>query len=127
MRSPPDQAVLTLLDGRDPVSIWTTSVTLFEIRSGIERLSQSRRRSELEEGFRRAFGQMFAGRLLSFDLDAADKAAVLAADRVRRGEIVEMRDTMIAGIVMTQGAEFATRNIRHFRDLDVTLTNPWSA
>src|SRR5439155_23778114 len=107
-------------------SIWTTSITLFEIRSGIEHLPRSRRRSELEGAFRRAFNQTFEGRLLSFDLEAAESAAILSADRERRGEIVEMRDTMIAGIVISRRAEFATRNVRHFSDLDTAVTNPWS-
>jgi len=38
-----------------------------------------------------------------------------------------MRDTQIAGIVIARRAEFATRNIRHFSDLNVDVINPWGA
>ena len=82
-------------------SIWTTSITLFEIRQGIERLSESRRRTELELASQRAFDQMFAGKILEFDAAAARSAASLAADRERRGRPGDFRDTLIAGIVLS--------------------------
>ena len=43
--------------------------------------------------------------------------------RGRRGDI---RDSMIAGIVIAHQATLATRNIRHFDDLPVPVVNPWS-
>lgn len=38
---------------------------------------------------------------------------------------MEDRDTMIAGIVISRRAEFATRNVRHFADLDAVI-DPWN-
>jgi predicted nucleic acid-binding protein len=38
-----------------------------------------------------------------------------------------MRDPQIAGIVIARRAEFATRNVRHFADLNVDVINPWDA
>lgn len=127
MRSPADAAVISLLDKRDPDSIWTTSITFFEIRQGIERLPESRRRAQLETAARRAFEHMFSGRVLEFDADAAYSAAALSADRERRGKRGDFRDTLIAGIVVSRRAEFATRNVRHFADLDLPVINPWDA
>jgi predicted nucleic acid-binding protein len=127
MRLPPDPAVISLLDKRDPESIWTTSITLFEVRQGIERLPESRRRVQLESASQRAFDQMFAGKTLEFDAEAAYSAAVLAAERERRGKPGDFRDTLIAGIVLSHRAEFATRNVRHFADLDLPVIDPWSA
>jgi len=125
MRDAFDPVVVRMLDKYDPGSIWTTSVTFFEIRLGIERLSASRRRDELERGFRRAFEQTFRDRLFDFDADAAQTAAVLSAARERRGEPMDFRDTLIAGIVISRQAEFATRNVRHFADLGVAVIDPW--
>jgi predicted nucleic acid-binding protein len=127
MRLPPDPAVLALLNVRDPESIWTTSITLFEIRQGIERLPDSRRRAELEAAARHAFDQMFRERVLEFDTDAAHSAAILAAGRERRGAPGDFRDTLIAGIVLSRRAEFATRNTRHFADLEAMVVDPWAA
>lgn len=126
MRDAFDPVVIRMLDRRDPESIWTTSITWFEIRIGIERLVASRRRDELERAFRQAFERTFQGRLVDFDVDAAQSAAVLSADREKRGQPMDLRDTMIAGIVISRRAEFATRNVRHFSDLGLPVIDPWA-
>jgi predicted nucleic acid-binding protein len=126
MRLPPDFTVLSFLDSRERDTIWTTSVTFFEIRLGIERLPNSRRRAQLETDARHAFDTMFERRIAEFDRNAAQHAASLAADRQRRVKPIDFRDTSIAGIVLSRGAEFATRNVRHFADLDVPVIDPWA-
>jgi len=39
----------------------------------------------------------------------------------------ELRDTMIAGIVLANRASLATRNVAHFADISATVVNPWNA
>jgi predicted nucleic acid-binding protein len=58
-------------------------------------------------------------------LEDAD-AAQLAAAREAAGRPVDLRDTWIAGIVAARGATLITRNLRHFRDLDVRVVDPWA-
>jgi predicted nucleic acid-binding protein len=38
-----------------------------------------------------------------------------------------MRDTLIAGIVTSRRAKLATRNVKHFHDLEVSVVDPWAA
>ena len=47
------------------------------------------------------------------------------ADLGGKGRPVDLRDTMIAGIVVTRHATLATRNVVHFEDLSVPVVNPW--
>jgi len=47
------------------------------------------------------------------------------AVRQRAGRPGELRDTMIAGIVLAHHATLATCNARHFADLAVPVVNPW--
>ena len=65
--------------------------------------------------------------LHAFDVAAAQEAGDLMASRHRKGRPGELRDTMIAGIVLAQHAALATRNTAHFDDVPVTLINPWVA
>jgi predicted nucleic acid-binding protein len=37
----------------------------------------------------------------------------------------DLRDTVIAGIVVARHATLATRNLVHFEDLSVPVVNPW--
>jgi len=125
MRQHPERRVATWLDQQAEVSIWTTSLNIFEIRSGIEILPDSRRRTLLEAEFERLIDEDIQRRVVSFDTAAAEQAAGLMAARQRAGRPVELRDTMIAGIVLANHATLATRNIRHFADLTVPVMNPW--
>jgi len=66
-------------------------------------------------------------RVVPFDMSAARQASDLMAARHRKGGPGELRDTMIAGIVLAQHATLATRNAAHFDDISVPLINPWTA
>jgi predicted nucleic acid-binding protein len=38
-----------------------------------------------------------------------------------------MRDTQIAGIALARQGTLATRNVRHFDDLEISIVDPWTA
>jgi hypothetical protein len=127
MRKVPERPVVEWLDRQAAESIWITSITLFEARLGLALLPKGRRRKALESAFDKLLVEDLEGRVLDFDQPAAEAAAQLAAGRQRTGHTVDMRDTQIAGIVIARRAELATRNIRHFSDLNVDVINPWDA
>jgi predicted nucleic acid-binding protein len=125
MRNTPDPAVVEWLDNQPTESIWTTSVTVFEIRTGIELLTPSRRRKRLDEIFSQLLDEDLDGRVQSFDLTAALAAGTIAATQQRVGGAVEIREVQIAGIATSRHATVATRNTRHFDGTGVALANPW--
>jgi len=125
MRQEPDQDVVSWLDRQPRSSVWTTSITVLEIRFGLQILSAGRRRSALTEGFERLLARM-GQRVATFDTAAAGQASDLMAARHRKGRPGDLRDTMIAGIALAQHATLATRNIAHFEDAAIPLVNPWA-
>src|ERR1700686_935234 len=127
MRPQPDRVVLSWLDTQPPESIWTTSITVYEIRFGIEILAFGKRRKSLENAFIRSLEEDFEGRVIAFEESAAQAAGRIAAGRRLVGRTIEIRDVQIAGIAQARKASIATRNIRHFEGLGIDLINPWSA
>jgi toxin FitB len=127
MQQRANQVVQRWLDRQAELSVWTTSITIFEIRYSIELLPRSRRRASLEAEFERLIEDDIQGRIVPFDAQAATVAAGLMAERQRTGRSGDLRDTMIAGIVIASHATLATRNIRHFDDLSVPVVGPWAA
>ena len=125
MRSVPDAAVVSWLDRQPAESIWITSITLFEARFGLALLPSGRRRQRLESEFDRLLREDLENRVLDFDSAAAAEAAALAAARQKGGRPVDIRDTQIAGIVLARHATLATRNVRHFTDLKISIVDPW--
>jgi predicted nucleic acid-binding protein len=126
MRRDADPIVIAWLDGQPPESIWTTAVTVFEIRFGLEIFADGCRRRQLEEAFDRLLEDDLEGRILPFERSAAQEAASIAARRREAGRPIEIRDTQIAGIVAARRATLATRNARHFSDLGIALADPWA-
>jgi toxin FitB len=122
----PDATVVDWLDAQPAESIWTTSITVFEIRTGLELLPSGRRRTQLERAFDQLLSDELDGRVQSFDRPAALAAGTLAAARQPAGLTMEVRDAEIAGIALARRAALATRNIRHFSDLGMDLINPWA-
>ena len=120
-----ERAVIAWLDRQPELSIWTTAITFFEIRYGLAVMPLGRRRATDEATFNDILRAELADRILPFDTDAADQAALLMARRRRKGRVGEARDTMIAGIAVAQNATLATRNVKHFEDLRIPVVNPW--
>ena len=127
MRQTPEATVVEWLDHQPAESVWITSITLFEARLGLALLPKGRRRQVLEAAFNRLLEDDLENRVLDFDSAAATEAALLAASRQKSGRPVDMRDTQIAGIALARRASVATRNVRHFRDLNVPVIDPWNA
>ena len=127
MRQEPDPMVVRWLDRMPAESVWTTAVTVLEVRFGLELLAPGRRRKQLEDAFAQTLEEDFEGRVLPFDTAAAEAAGVLAARQRVAGRPVEVRDIQIAGIARSRKATLATRNVRHFAGLGIPIADPWSA
>jgi toxin FitB len=121
----PDKTVAAWLDKQPPTSVWTTPVTLFEIRFGLEAMPLGKRRNELSQDLERLLVSIDY-RIAPFDTEAANRAGILMAARRLKGRPRELRDTMIAGIVLANHATLATRNTRDFDDIGAKLIDPWS-
>lgn len=126
MRTAPEARVVAWLDRQPADSVWITSITLFEVRFGLALLPSGRRRHTLEAAFARLLGEDLENRVLNFDSAAATEAASLAAARQKNGRSVDMRDMQIAGIVLARRAKLATRNVKHFSDLEISIVDPWA-
>jgi predicted nucleic acid-binding protein len=126
MRPSPDLAVLAWLDRQPRSSIWTTSITVFEIRLGLQLMPHGKRRDIYTQAFENLLNRIDQ-RVVPFETESAEHASILTASRKLQGRPREDRDTMIAGIVLARHAALATRNVVHFDDLSAPIVNPWAA
>jgi predicted nucleic acid-binding protein len=125
MQREPDQTAVAWLDEQPSESVWTTSITVFEVRMGLELLAKGRRRSQLEQQFDRLLVEDLDGRVQFFDRAAADAAGTIAASWQRAGRTADIRDVQVAGVASARKATLATRNVRHFEELGIRLVDPW--
>jgi toxin FitB len=125
MHQVPEHSVVNWLDQQPRTSIWTSSVTILEVRFGLQILAAGRRRTLLVAAFEELLARI-GQRVVTFDASAAEQASDLMAARHKRGRPGDLRDTMIAGIVLAQHATLATRNTTHFEDAAIPLVDPWA-
>lgn len=113
MRPAPLLVVTAWVRARNARELYTTSITMAEIRYGIERLPGGRRKDLLRITAEDVFSA-FAEAVLPFDAAAAAEYAGIVSRRDRTGAPIDGFDAQIAAICRTHGAALATRNVKDF-------------
>jgi predicted nucleic acid-binding protein len=124
MRPSPAPAVLGWLHQQDSAELFTTAVTAAEIRYGIARLPEGRRKNDLARAANEVFAA-FPDQVLPFDLKAATTYADLVARCERLGSPIDGFDGQIASICQVHGALLATRNVKDFHSTGIATADPW--
>jgi predicted nucleic acid-binding protein len=127
LRPVPQPSVLDWLANQPRASLFITTITRGEILYGIRLLADGKRRQGLWDAARKIFDADFADQVLSFDSDAADMYAEIAASRRAAGKPISQFDAMIAAMARSRGAGLATRNVQDFEACGVAVINPWTA
>lgn len=124
MRPSPSEAVRDWVSSQSAGELCTTAITVAEIRDGLERLAEGRRKDRLRAAADEVF-TAFSEYVLPFDAGAAARYALIVSHRDRIGLPIEGFDAQIAAICRARGAILATRNVKDFRDTGIGLIDPW--
>ena len=125
LRPRPNMLVKAWIDAQHHSALYLCTPVIAELRFGLERLQEGRRKADLRQAIDRIESEIFLDRILLFDLSAAREYSLLMAERQRRGRPVDLMDGLVAAIARSQGARLATRNISHFTDLGFDLIDPF--
>lgn len=126
MRSEPASQVANWIRDRDRRELRTTVVTLAEIRYGIARLPDGRRKQVLLAAADDIFS-VFEDQILQVDTAAAEHYAVVASTRERAGKPIAGMDALIAAVCRSRNAALATRNVTDFDGTGIEIIDPWLA
>ena len=124
LKSEAEDAVLTWIAAQEDMA--TTAVTVAELLTGVRRLPRGRRRDKLLIAIERTLSA-FPARVLPFDEAAARKYAEMQESRRSSGIPLSVEDGMVAAICSTRALVLATRNIKDFQGLGLSLVDPWAA
>jgi len=127
LRVAPDPQVVAWLDAQPLETLFLSVVTVAELRYGVTRLPNGRRRKLLAERLETQILPAFAGRVLTFDLLATQAYADLMARAQTTGITIGMADGYIAAIAKASGMSVATRDTRPFEAAGIPVINPWEA
>ena len=125
MRPAPNMRVVNWLNAEEPLGVTITAITVAEILYGIERLPDGKRKQRFAQLAVEMFEEDFTDRVLPFDEVAAAYYATLVADSERSGRVVHSADAQIAAICQQHHARLATRNVKDFEHLGISIIDPW--
>lgn len=125
MKPSPAPAVTSWVTSQRADELYTTAITIAEIRYGLARLPDGRRRDLLQAIADDVF-TAFRDQILPFDARATDHYATIVISRQAAGLPIDGFDAQIAAICRVHGATLATRNEKDFQGTGVEVIDPWA-
>jgi hypothetical protein len=124
-RKQPSKAVLDWMSAQDEESCFLSSLTIGELKKGIERLPSSHKKTTLQAWLDQDLRKRFAGRILSIDIEASEQWGLTCAQTEKRGLSLPVVDGLIAATALAHGLIVVTRNTSDMEPSGVPLLNPW--
>ena len=121
----PAQAVLDWIAGVEEMRLFLSVVTIGEIKRGVERLPDSKRRQALEKWLEQDLLIRFQSRVLSMDTPTMLTWGQLVAELERKGRPMPGIDSLIAATARHHHLQLVTRNEKDFAATGVVILNPW--
>ena len=95
----------------DKFELVTTAINLFELYYGAYKTGRERNIEAVKEVARRV-------EVLNLTEKSAEISGKILAELEKRGEAIDFRDVMIAGIVIENNITLYTRNVKHFKRIE---------
>jgi predicted nucleic acid-binding protein len=121
-----DPHVEDWLNAVDDEQLFLSVVALGEMLKGLTILPASKRRRELQLWIDETLRPWFDGRILPVTERIAERWGVLAGECQLKGRGLSMADGLIVATALEHDLTVATRNVRDFADLGVSVFDPWS-
>jgi predicted nucleic acid-binding protein len=122
----PNPGLMSWLVAVDEDRVFLSVVTLAEIRFGIDRMPDGRRRRRLDDWLRIELPSRFESRVLPINEPIANEWGKVVARRAAAGRQIGAMDAFVAATANIHELTLVTRNIDDFRLSLNALINPWT-
>lgn len=123
----PDPNVLAFIAVQPLDELYINSVTLAELRFGIELLTEGSRRDELNRWLAQQIRPMFEHRVLQVTEDIMLKWRIAVEEGRKVGHTFSQPDLIIAVTALHHGLTMVTRDRIDFEKAGVSVIDPWKA
>lgn len=119
----PDAKVVAWLREHES-ELYISVITIGELRRGIERLPNGRRKAQLQTWLQ-SLAERMRGRILSFNTSTAHIWGQLKAGWDRAGVTVPSLDSQIAATAQRHKLVLVTRNTKDFKETGLKILDPF--
>lgn len=124
VKSKPDDSVVQWLRDHE-MELYISTVTIGEIRRGIEGLPTGKRKTGLQSWLTGLCNRM-EGRILSFNTSTAHVWGQMVARSDKNGITLPTADSQLAATAQRHGLIMVTRNVEDFKNAGVKAVNPFT-
>jgi len=125
MRQRHDRYVQDWLDAQAIETLYLSTISLAELLLGIENLPAGKRRRGLATMLGEQIASLFEGRIIPFDIAAAEAYATVVVSAHRHGYAISVADAQIAAIAASRDLSVASRDETPFQAAGLAVINPW--
>ena len=123
----PNHHVIQWIDSIDPESIFLSVISIGEIKKGIEKLPDSKRKERFLSWLEQDLLVRFRDHIIPLDFSALLTWGQLAADLEKVGKPMPAIDSLLAATALETGYTLVTRNTADFESAGIRLLNPWDS
>jgi len=124
-RPRPEPKVIAFFESQPLERLYVSTVTLAEIRFGIERLPDPLRRAQLGEWLSHHVRPLFDQRVLGVSEDVLLRWRLLVEQGRKIGHTFSQPDLLIAAIALEHGLTLVSRDVGDYARAEVPVFNPW--
>jgi hypothetical protein len=125
-RRRPEPKVIAFIGAQPLDSLYISTVTLAEIRFGIELVADPGRRAELTDWLAHKVRPMFEQRVLPVTEDIMLKWRLLVETGRKAGHTFSQPDLILAATALEHGLTLVTRDTDEYEKPRVPVLNPWT-
>lgn len=117
----PDKKVLAWLDQVGITHCSLSVITLGEIRKGVEKIEDSKKKQKIIQWFEIYLVKAFEGRIIKIDRQVANKWGYITSKTN-----LPAIDALIAASSLVHNQKLVTRNVKGFQNVPgLEIVNPW--
>jgi hypothetical protein len=124
-RRKPERKVIAFVATQPLEQLFISTITLAEIRFGIELLPDASRRADLSDWLTHKVRPMFEQRVLPVSEDIMFKWRLLVEDGRKAGHTFSQPDLFIAATALHHGLTIISRDAGDYAKTRAPLFNPW--
>ncbi len=126
-RPRPEPKVVAYVADKPLDLLFISTVTLAEIRFGIELVADAGKRAELNDWLAHKVRPMFEQRILSVSEDVLFKWRLLVEEGRKARHTYSQPDLFIAATALQNGLTIVSRDVDEFQQARAPVVNPWKA
>ncbi|TVR16930.1 MAG: type II toxin-antitoxin system VapC family toxin [Balneolaceae bacterium] len=126
VKKKPNPNVVKWFADQDELSMFLSVITFGELRKGIEKLPDSKKKKELNRWVKEDLKHRFKNRILNINIEEVNKWGEILAAAEKSGKPLSVIDSLIAATAQVHDLSVVTRNTQDMEGAGVELINPWT-